>query len=111
MGLGAQAGLDTESSWMTAVSKTLARQGILGNVVSETFKAITRIAGWGLMTLVLYGNVFEKKRKKRMASLGSSREDADQMEARRRMLERFLEENENFADESKHKEDNTWMEF
>lgn len=65
--LGAQAGLDTAGDWPAALSKTLARQSILGNVVSETFKAITRIAGWGLMTLVLYPNVFTS-RKKRAAS-------------------------------------------
>ena len=28
------------------------RQSILGNIVSETFKGITRIVGWGLMSLV-----------------------------------------------------------
>ena len=38
------------------------RQSILGNIVSETFKGITRIVGWGLMSLVSilkFDNSFE----------------------------------------------------
>ena len=31
---------------------SLDRQSIFGNIVSETFKGITRIVGWGLMSLV-----------------------------------------------------------
>merc|ERR1711936_1052662 len=63
--IGAAAGLETDGDWPAAVSKTLARQSILGNIVSETFKGITRIVGWGLMSLVLYPNVFEYRRRRR----------------------------------------------
>merc|ERR1712014_462591 len=65
MGIGAAAGLDTEGDWPAAITKTLARQSILGNIVSETFKGITRIVGWGLMSLVLYPNVFEYRRRRK----------------------------------------------
>ena len=59
----------------------LDRQSIFGNIVSETFKGITRIVGWGLMSLVgspsisyipsnslhqvLYPSVFESRRRRR----------------------------------------------
>merc|ERR1712147_618770 len=63
--IGAAVGLDTEGDWPAAITKTLARQSILGNIVSETFKGITRIVGWGLMSLVLYPNVFEYRRRRK----------------------------------------------
>jgi len=63
--IGAAAGLDTDGDWPAAITKTLARQSIFGNIVSETFKGITRIVGWGLMSLVLYPSVFESRRRHR----------------------------------------------
>jgi len=60
---GASLGLDTSGNWIKAFTKTIARQSIFGNVVSESLKAVTRIIGWGFMTLVLYGNVFERRRR------------------------------------------------
>jgi len=63
--IGAAAGLDTDGDWPAAITKTLARQSIFGNIVSETFKGITRIVGWGLMSLVLYPSVFESRRRRR----------------------------------------------
>jgi len=60
--IGAGAGLDTTAMWNTAISKTLARQDILGNIVKEVLNGVTRIVGWGLTTLVLYGNVFDSGR-------------------------------------------------
>ena len=38
------------------------RQSILGNIVSETFKGITRIVGWGLMSLVSILITIERNR-------------------------------------------------
>ena len=38
------------------------RQSILGNIVSETFKGITRIVGWGLMNLVSILITIERNR-------------------------------------------------
>merc|ERR1712142_644062 len=50
--------LDGEADWLVAISKTLARQSTYNNVISEMLKGITRIVGWLLLTLTLYGNVF-----------------------------------------------------
>jgi len=50
--------LNAEADWMEAISKTLARQSTYNNVISEALKGITRIVGWLLLTLTLYGNVF-----------------------------------------------------
>ena len=39
-------------NWASFLWLSLYRQSIFGNIVSETFKGITRIVGWGLMSLV-----------------------------------------------------------
>eukprot|EP00091_Calanus_sinicus_P001325 TRINITY_DN11310_c0_g1_i1.p1 TRINITY_DN11310_c0_g1~~TRINITY_DN11310_c0_g1_i1.p1 ORF type:complete len:125 (-),score=13.17 TRINITY_DN11310_c0_g1_i1:35-409(-) len=60
--------LSEEADWILALSKTLARQSTYNNVISEILKGITRIVGWLLLTLSLYGNVFtELKRRRREA--------------------------------------------
>merc|ERR1712038_198420 len=60
--------LAEEADWSTAVSKVLANQSAYNNVISEVLKGITRIVGWLLLTLALYGNVFtDIKRRKREA--------------------------------------------
>merc|ERR1712123_550482 len=41
-----------EANWVVALRKTLARQSTYNNVVSEMLKAVTRIVGWMLLTLV-----------------------------------------------------------
>merc|ERR1712123_162455 len=50
--------LSDEANWVVALRKTLARQSTYNNVVSEMLKAVTRIVGWMLLTLTLYGNEF-----------------------------------------------------
>merc|ERR1712123_4970 len=50
--------LADEANWVVALRKTLARQSTYNNVVSEMLKAVTRIVGWLLLTLTLYGNEF-----------------------------------------------------
>merc|ERR1719312_1974742 len=50
--------LSAEADWVVAISKVLARQSTYNNVISEALKGITRIVGWLLLTLTLYGNVF-----------------------------------------------------
>merc|ERR1711892_529138 len=50
--------LADEANWVVALKKTLARQSTYNNVVSEMLKAVTRIVGWLLLTLTLYGNEF-----------------------------------------------------
>merc|ERR1712123_340103 len=44
--------LADEANWVVALKKTLARQSTYNNVVSEMLKAVTRIVGWMLLTLV-----------------------------------------------------------
>merc|ERR1711892_1563863 len=50
--------LADEANWVSALKKTLARQSTYNNVVSEMLKAVTRIVGWLLLTLTLYGTEF-----------------------------------------------------
>merc|ERR1719483_1104017 len=50
--------LADEANWVVALRKTLARQSTYNNVVSEILKAVTRIVGWLLLTLTLYGTEF-----------------------------------------------------
>merc|ERR1712123_550675 len=50
--------LADDANWVVALRKTLARQSTYNNVVSEMLKAVTRIVGWLLLTLTLYGNEF-----------------------------------------------------
>eukprot|EP00090_Calanus_glacialis_P002002 TRINITY_DN11506_c0_g1_i1.p1 TRINITY_DN11506_c0_g1~~TRINITY_DN11506_c0_g1_i1.p1 ORF type:complete len:163 (+),score=41.64 TRINITY_DN11506_c0_g1_i1:56-490(+) len=60
--------LSAEADWLVAIRKTLARQSTYNNVISEILKGITRIVGWMLLTLSLYGNVFtDLKRRRREA--------------------------------------------
>merc|ERR1712083_298596 len=47
--------LDPEADWKTAVEKNLANQSLYNNAINEVFNGLTRIIGWTLIVLVLYG--------------------------------------------------------
>merc|ERR1712083_105020 len=47
--------LDSDADWQRAVEKNLARQNLYNNVVKEVFNSFTRIIGWMLISLALYG--------------------------------------------------------
>jgi len=47
--------LAESADWIVAFNKTLAKQSTYNTVINEVLKGITRIAGWLLLTLSLYG--------------------------------------------------------
>eukprot|EP00092_Neocalanus_flemingeri_P013302 GFUD01014337.1.p1 GENE.GFUD01014337.1~~GFUD01014337.1.p1 ORF type:complete len:151 (+),score=42.93 GFUD01014337.1:26-454(+) len=67
--VGSSVGLDAEADWQKAVEKNLARQNLYNNVVKEVFNSFTRIVGWTLISLGLYGfsNLSLFSRRKREA--------------------------------------------
>merc|ERR1711923_142499 len=58
--------LDPEADWQAAVEKNLARQNLYNNVIKEVFNSLTRIIGWTLISLALYGfsdaNFFSRRK-------------------------------------------------
>eukprot|EP00092_Neocalanus_flemingeri_P062418 GFUD01075288.1.p1 GENE.GFUD01075288.1~~GFUD01075288.1.p1 ORF type:complete len:153 (+),score=33.41 GFUD01075288.1:48-506(+) len=61
--------LDQEADWQKAVEKNVARQNLYNNVVKEVFNGLTRMVGWTLISLSLYGfsNLSLFSRRKREA--------------------------------------------
>jgi len=58
--------LDSEADWNGALTKNVSRQTLYNNIIKEVFNSMTRIIGWALIALVLYGNLLsDSKRKKR----------------------------------------------
>merc|ERR1719286_91673 len=58
--------LDPEAEWNAALTKNVARQTLYNNIIKEVFNSMTRIIGWALIALVLYGNLLsDSKRRKR----------------------------------------------
>merc|ERR1711885_15912 len=58
--------LDSEADWNAALTKNVSRQNLYNNIIKEVFNSMTRIIGWALIALVLYGNLLsDSKRRKR----------------------------------------------
>eukprot|EP00092_Neocalanus_flemingeri_P019303 GFUD01020909.1.p1 GENE.GFUD01020909.1~~GFUD01020909.1.p1 ORF type:complete len:173 (-),score=38.08 GFUD01020909.1:511-1029(-) len=70
--------LNDEADWVVAIRKVLARQSTYNTVISEILKGITRIAGWLMLTLGIYGNIFtDFERKRRSGTVRRSVDHTD----------------------------------
>merc|ERR1712027_113717 len=47
--------LDPAASWQTALEKILSQQSLYNNIVKELFNSFTRIVGWTLISVIVYG--------------------------------------------------------
>merc|ERR1712209_143637 len=70
--------LDSEADWNAALTKNVSRQTLYNNIIKEVFNSMTRIIGWALIALVLYGNLLSdsNRRKRSVESRGSEEEES-----------------------------------
>merc|ERR1712183_406245 len=81
--------LDPGADWNDALTKNVARQTLYNNIIKEVFNSMTRIIGWALIALVLYGNLLsDSNRRKR--SLESRRREEEETFENVEMVHRFL---------------------
>jgi len=66
--------LQPEADWNAALTKNVARQNLYNNIIKEVFNSMTRIMGWSLIALVLYGNLLSDGRRKRSVDVGEEEE-------------------------------------
>jgi len=81
--------LDPEAEWNAALTKNVARQTLYNNIIKEVFNSMTRIIGWALIALVLYGNLLSdsKRRKRSLVEVNWSHEE-NVIDAVRRSLQK-----------------------
>merc|ERR1712014_274911 len=64
--------LSPEADWQEAVEKNLARQNLYNNVIKEIFNSLTRIVGWAIISMAIYGfsnvNSLSIRRRRRRSS-------------------------------------------
>merc|ERR1711976_119029 len=53
--------LDPVADWQTALEKILSQQSLYNNIVKELFNSFTRIVGWSLISVVVYGFIINKE--------------------------------------------------
>merc|ERR1719419_677677 len=65
--------LSPEADWQEAVEKNLARQNLYNNVIKEIFNSLTRIVGWAIISMAIYGfsNVNSLSIRRRRRSSGA----------------------------------------
>merc|ERR1712223_316398 len=86
--------LDSEADWNAALTKNVSRQTLYNNIIKEVFNSMTRIIGWALIALVLYGNLLsDSNRRKR--SLESRRREEEKTFESVEMVHRFLHKSQN----------------